>query len=84
MLACLGQRTVQNMEPGYHRIGSVHADIWQAGTNRAGPGRIKIYYGPECKVLEQKTAKVWSTTFFQKNSCLLNFNHKIYDILVFC
>jgi len=66
MLAWLGQRTVQNMEPGYHRIGSVHAVIWQASTNWAGPVRIQIYYGPECKVLEQKTAKVWSTTFSKK------------------
>ena len=28
-----------------HRIGSVHAVIWQAGTNWAGPFRIQIYYG---------------------------------------
>ena len=38
----LGRRTVQNMiihpccDEG-HRIGSVHAVIWQAGTNWAGP-----------------------------------------------
>ena len=43
MLVWLGRRTVQNM------VGSVHAVIWQAGTNRAGPVRIQIYYGPECK-----------------------------------
>ena len=36
------------MEPGYHRIGSVHAVIWHAGTNWAGPVRIQIYYDPEC------------------------------------
>ena len=50
MLVWLGRRTVQNMKPGYHRIGSVHADIWQAGTNWAGPVRIQIYYGPECRI----------------------------------
>ena len=33
-----------------HRIGSVHAVIWQAGTNWAGPVRIQIYYGPECRI----------------------------------
>ena len=48
MLVWLGRRTVQNMEPGYHRIGSVHAVIWQAGTNWAGPVRFQIYYGPVC------------------------------------
>ena len=42
MLVWLGRRTVQNM------VGSVHAVIWQAGTNWAGPVRIQIYYGPEC------------------------------------
>ena len=31
--------------PGYHRIGSIYAVIWQAGTNWAGP--VRIYYGPE-------------------------------------
>jgi len=46
MLVWLGPSTVQNM--GYHRIGSVHAVIWQAGTNWAGPVRIQIYYGPDC------------------------------------
>ena len=30
-----------------HRIRSVHAVIWQAGTNWAGPVQIQIYYGPE-------------------------------------
>ena len=33
MLVWLGRRTVQNMEPSYHRIRSIHAVIWQAGTN---------------------------------------------------
>ena len=47
MLVWLGRRTVQNMEPGYHWIGSVHTVIWQAGTNWAGPVRIQIYYDPE-------------------------------------
>ena len=47
MLVWLGRRTVQNIEPGYHRIGSVQAVIWQAGTNWAGSVRIQIYYGPE-------------------------------------
>ena len=41
---------LQNMKPGYHRIGSVHAVIWQAGTNWTGPLRIQIYYGPECRI----------------------------------
>ena len=31
-------------------IGSVHAVIWQAGTNWAGPVRIQICYGPECDI----------------------------------
>ena len=44
MLVWLGRRTVQNMEPSYHRIMSIHAVIWQAGTNWAGPVRIQIYY----------------------------------------
>jgi len=39
MLVWLGRRIL------YHRIGSVHAVIWQAGTNWAGPVRIQIYYG---------------------------------------
>ena len=30
-----------------HRIGSVQAVFWQAGTNWAGPVRIQIYYCPE-------------------------------------
>jgi len=30
-----------------YRIGSVHAVIWQAGTNWGGPVRIQILYGPE-------------------------------------
>ena len=30
-----------------HRIGSIHAVIWQVGTNWAGPVRIQIYYDPE-------------------------------------
>ena len=47
MLVWLGRRIVQNMEPGYHRIWSIHAVIWQAGTYWAGPVRIQIYYGPE-------------------------------------
>jgi len=37
--------TEYGQEPGYHWIGSVHAVIWQAGTNWAGPVRIQIYYG---------------------------------------
>jgi len=47
MLVWLGRRIVPNIEPGYHRIGSVHAVIWQAGTNWAGPVRNQIYYDPE-------------------------------------
>ena len=37
--------TEYGQETGYHRIGSVHAVIRQAGTNWAGPVRIQIYYG---------------------------------------
>ena len=40
--------TEYGQETGYHRIGSVHAVIRQAGTNWAGPVRIQIYYGPVC------------------------------------
>ena len=50
----LGRYTVQNMEPGYNRIGSVYAVIWQAGTHRAGPVLIQIYYGLECACCVKK------------------------------
>ena len=40
-------------EPGYHRIGSVHAVIWQAGTNWPGSVRIQIYCGPEVHALKK-------------------------------
>ena len=38
MLVWLGRRTVP-------MVGSVHAVVWQACTNWAGPVRIQIYYG---------------------------------------
>ena len=49
MLVCLGLRTVQNVVIlVVTRIGSVHAFIWLAVTNWAGPVRIQSFYGPEC------------------------------------
>ena len=54
MSVWLGRRTVQNIEPGHHSIGSVQAVIWQDGTNWAGPVRIQIYYGPECCINPDK------------------------------
>ena len=66
----------------YHRIESVHAVIWQAGTNWAGPVRIQIYYGPECPEHRQieytYTSKlIWSHTF------LMMLTHS-YDTQKYC
>ena len=57
MLVWSGRHTVQNIKPGHHRIGSVQAVIWQAGTHWAGPVRIQIYYGPECMDLNTFQAR---------------------------
>ena len=63
-----------------HSIGSVHAVIWQAGTNWADSVRIQIYYGPEwicyeticylpLGILESdlSNSKRYSTVFLENN-----------------
>jgi len=61
----------------YHRIGSVHAVIWQAGTNWAGPVRIKIYYGPEWWTYVPPLSA--HNVFFEEGRCSKNINTQYFS-----
>ena len=64
----------------HYRIGSVHAVIWQASTNWAGPVRYQIYYGPECGDDSCQVPRDWLNNFSTQLLVTVKFPPYLLDV----